>query len=204
MADFITCDNSNLSVEDLLKLLLSKDSDDNPSIRTTLSGIGSVYPSGLPKRLSTEITRPADTTAYTAGDSINETVAVAKELTGAAINNGGGGILMDIMLESDDVTNMAGKTVTVWLYNGTFTPIADNSPFTNTYANKDLRILSFQATFSSPVSGSTSCIAEVQVGKEYVCGAGSTSLFLALQHNTGGNSASGKKINVVLRVIELT
>ena len=152
-------------------------------------------------RSSVEITRPNTTPTYTAGDSINETVAVIKELTNVTTAVGGGGVIMDCMIETDDVTNFAGKSVMLWIYRTAPIAIADDAVFTTLYANKDKRVMSIPVTFTTPATGSDSCVGEASVIKEFVCDPASTSLYCALQYTTGGAAAASKHFNIVLRTI---
>jgi len=160
-----------------------------------------IQPSNVYIRSSVEITRPNTTPTYAAGDSINETVAVIKELTNVTTAVGGGGVIMDCMIECNDVTNFVGKTVTLWLYKSAPTAIADDAAFTNLYANKDKRVMSIPVTFSTPATGSDSCVGEASVIKEFVCDPASTSLHCALQYTTGGAAAASKHFNIAIRTI---
>jgi hypothetical protein len=152
-------------------------------------------------RSSVEITRPNTTPTYSAGDSINETTPVIKELTNVTTSVGGGGVIIDCMIETDDVTNFAGKSVMLWLYKSAPTAIADDAVFTNLYANKDKRVMSIPVTFLTPATGSDSCVGEASVIKEFVCDPASTSLYCALQYTTGGAAAASKHFNIVLRTV---
>jgi len=108
---------------------------------------------------------------------------------------------MDCMIECDDVTNFAGKSVMLWIYRTVPTAVADDAVFTTLYANKDKRVMSIAVTFTTPATGSDSCVGEASVIKEFICDPASTSLYCALQYTTGGAAAASKHFNIVLRTI---
>ena len=178
-----------------------KQSDGSQKTQVVNATGDAISPNATYLRSSVEITRPNTTPTYSAGDSINETSPVIKELTNVTTSAGGGGVIMDCVIKCDDVTNMSGKSVMLYLYNVAPTPIADDSAFTELYADKGKDPIAIPVTFNTPTTGSTSCTAEVSVIKSFVCATGSTSLYCALQYTTGGLVAASKHFNIVLRTI---
>jgi hypothetical protein len=162
-----------------------------------------LYPSGEVATGSAEITRPADTTAYASGDSINSSTSspVASEITGMAIKSGGGGLLDSIKIESD-ITAMASKTVRVWVFNDTPATITnDNAAFTTAYADK-AKLLFFEDVVMEALEGtSDNVIGVLSVAKAYKCAA--TSLFILVQAVSAFTPTSGGKVNVTLNAIKL-
>ena len=263
-------------------------------------------PSGTPVSVAVELTRPADTTAYTANDAINSVVAVAQvdtltltgtsgtadvtgtggltktatfntdltttasdfvtafaadylavgitltssgediiftasvagvsftspvitttdgDLSGTVVNTtanvtpgtlefanmavaaGGGGYLNEIKLESN-ITDLASKTIRVWLFKEAPANVqSDNVAFQSYYADKDKRLFYVDVTFDALLGSSDTVIGSSAVTdaslamREYVCT--STSVFAALQAISAFTPTSGGKINVTLNSLKL-
>ena len=156
-------------------------------------------------KLVYELTRPADTTAYSANDAVNSSVAVPAviELPGAANELGGGGIAMMMKLESN-MTDLAGKTIRVWFYNGTpANVVGDNVAFVNSFANRTKRSFYVDVTFDALLVGSDTVIGMVDLSKEFICDPASTSLFVLLQTLAAFTPTSGGKIYMALSVVKL-
>lgn len=89
-------------------------------------------PLGFPKTISVDVTRPADTTAYAAGDAIsNSTTAPTTggfTFTGAARKSGGSGLITDlcVMTSNDPATRLSGE---IYIFNQSVTNINDNAAF---------------------------------------------------------------------------
>jgi hypothetical protein len=96
-----------------------------------------VSPLGFPKTIKVDITRPADTTAYAAGDAMsNSTTAPTSggfTLTDAARKSGGSGIITDVCVASsnDPGTRLNGE---IYFWDQAVTNINDNAAFTVTDA----------------------------------------------------------------------
>jgi hypothetical protein len=161
-------------------------------------------PNGLPYVETIEITRPANTTAYTAKDAINSSTSepVAFEFEQMAITNGGGGMLMDIKVESD-MTTIASTTLRLWFFNeAPSSIISDNAAFANAYTDRDKRIFYVDVEMDAQEGSSTSIVGQASVIKEYKCA--DTSLFMQVETIEGFTPTSGGKINVTLTVLKLS
>ena len=77
---------------------------------------------------SKTVTRPANTTAYIAGDVIGDVRAALDEFTNVAKANGYGVNIVNVRLQTND-TGLAGKEINVHFYNDSVTAIADNAAF---------------------------------------------------------------------------
>lgn len=81
--------------------------------------------------LSTDITRPADTSAYAANDNLaNSTSAPTSggfTLTGAGIVSGGAGVITDLIVTSSNPAG--GLQGEVWIFDTSVTNINDNAAF---------------------------------------------------------------------------
>lgn len=80
---------------------------------------------------TTDITRPADTTAYAAADCLSDSTTVPTSggftFTGAARATGKSGIITDLMVTSSNPAgNLAGE---VWVFDSSVTNVNDNAAF---------------------------------------------------------------------------
>lgn len=100
--------------------------------------------------IKANLTRPADTTAYAAGDAVTDstTAPTALTFTGCAGQDGGSGLIIGALLQ--DSANQATKgQFELWLFTDSPTPDNDNALFTPTDAeNRTLVcIIEFSAAF---------------------------------------------------------
>ena len=158
-----------------------------------------IYPAGEPVTQAVEITRPADTTAYTANDAINSstTTPVAFEFTGMAVAAGGGGMLAQVKIETD-ITAAASQQLRLWFYNAAPTNIAnDNAAHVNYYADKATRLFYIDVNMDALLAGSDEIIGvTLPLYEAYNCAA--TSLFVLVQALTGFTPTSGGKLYITL------
>ena len=88
------------------------------------------------KRVSASFTRPANTTAYAAGDVVGPvTTPAVQTLAGAGRVNGGTGKIVAATLETNNATVTNG-TFRVHIFNASFTPEADNAAFAGQHTNR--------------------------------------------------------------------
>lgn len=87
-----------------------------------------VAPLGFPVTLSTDVTRAANTTTYAINDNFGSTPSGGYTITGAGRKSGGSGIILDAFFafEEDAATPATGE---IFLFNTSFTEVADNSAF---------------------------------------------------------------------------
>ncbi len=91
-----------------------------------------VSPLGFPVTVQTDVTRPADTTAYAAGDALSDSTSAPTSggftLSNAARKSGGSGIITDMLIASsnDPATRLAGE---IFLFNQSVTNVNDNAAF---------------------------------------------------------------------------
>ena len=82
--------------------------------------------------VSTDVTRPADTTAYAVGDALSDSTSAPTSggftFTSAARTSGGSGIITDAIITTaaDAATLLQGE---IWLFNQAVTNINDNAAF---------------------------------------------------------------------------
>jgi hypothetical protein len=90
------------------------------------------------KTFEVEITRPSNTTAYTAGDVVADVSAAFLPLLNVAKATGTGVKIIRCRIQTDD-TGVAGKKFNLHLYKEAPTFIADNAAFAISYANATKR-----------------------------------------------------------------
>lgn len=104
-------------------------------------------------------------------------------LSDVAINNGGGGFIMDFNMESSAV-QFASATIRVWLFNDIPAGIVgDNVAYVNSFANADKRMACayFDCTFDALLAGSDTVIGKCQPNAEYVCTTASKNMYALIQ-----------------------
>lgn len=144
------------------------------------------------------------------GTVVNTTANVTPgtlEFANMAVAAGGGGYLNEIKLESN-ITDLASKTIRVWLFKEAPANVqSDNVAFQSYYADKDKRLFYVDVTFDALLGSSDTVIGSSAVTdaslamREYVCT--STSVFAALQAISAFTPTSGGKINVTLNSLKL-
>lgn len=150
--------------------------------------------------VAAEYTRPANTTAYTALDAISDDTSAAAVHALAFPGVGVSGYIVGARITTTQ--NTCTETFRLHLYRSQPTPIVDNSPFTNLYANNANRIgqLSFGAA-AAEGSGSTAAEAILTAGSgnvpmPYVTKGGD--LYGLLEAVGGFTPASGQQFYVEL------
>ena len=142
-----------------------------------------------------------DLTGTVAHTTANVTL-VPYEFELMSINNGGGGFLMDVKIETN-ITAFASKNFRVWLYREQPTTLlGDNVAFVNSYSDKNKLIGFIDVTMEALLTGSDSVVGQASsVMKQYTCA--DTSLFIALQTIDAVTPTSGGKFNITLNVLKL-
>jgi hypothetical protein len=159
------------------------------------------FSGGVPTKFIHELTRPADTAAYLAGDGINvsttEPVAIEFANVGGA---NGGGYLAFLKVESN-ITALAGATLRLWFFNDTPTGIVnDNAPYTNSYANSSKRVFYVDITFDALLAGSDTVFGQsFPIFNEYVA----QNLYCLIQTLTAFTPTSGGKIKISLSCVKI-
>jgi hypothetical protein len=94
----------------------------------------------LIKRINASVlTRPANTTAYAAGDVVGTASTGVLTLNGAAKSNSGGGRILGVRLNKSGTT-VTNATFTVHFYNTAPTAVADNAAWDSLYAEAEYYI----------------------------------------------------------------
>lgn len=118
-----------------------------------LRGQTRVVAAGLTTVLSATITRPADTTAYAAGDEMTDTGGTIRTITGAARYSGGSGIIQGIYVSQSTVWTTK-PAMEIWIYDTTSTPVSDNGAFAPTDGVTDtaIAVIPVTATYAGTVN----------------------------------------------------
>lgn len=168
------------------------------------------------KIISASVTRPADTTAYAAGDALtNSTSApVVLTLSGMGRFNAGGGLIVSANLL--DSANQATKPdIELWIFSVSPTPDNDNAAFTptDTELGNLVGIIEFKGSTKSYVGDATAgaggnlMIPGTQAGTAvptftipFVCAASQTSLFGLLVVRNAYTPVSAEIFTVMLAI----
>ncbi len=135
--------------------------DANGSLRGVSGGYTTV--------LSAVLTRPADTTAYAAGDEMTDTGGTIRTITGAARFSAGSGIIQGVFCSQDHLWTTR-PALELWIYDTTSTPVADNGAFAPTDAVTDTCIgiiplsVSYTGTVNQGLDSGTISIPFLTVG----------------------------------------
>lgn len=98
------------------------------------------------------LTRPANTTPYSDGDAIRDTVGIATQKFAGVAKLAGRGVNFINLVAFTNDTGLAGKTINVVFYKESpASPIADNSAFTYGAANELIRKGTVQLTFGTGI-----------------------------------------------------
>ena len=158
-------------------------------------------------RLSTEFTRPANTTAYTANSAVSDGSTVA--LT--CLNPDGTSVpalkvgasyqikTVGITMDSSGTTN---ASFDVYLYSSGVTAFADNADFTLAYNLKHIRIGKTAVTLATGDTNST-CAEAVSTDVNQVFKAQTSTLGFHLVASAGYTPISSGKIYIKVMLIEI-
>jgi len=155
------------------------------------------------------VTRPANTTAYAAGDVVTNSTSAPTVITFAncAKANGGSGVVFGA--ECVDSANQSTKpTLELWLFDTTFTPDNDNAPFTPTDA--ELATLVGIVQFSTwlvgdataGAGGNCASMGSLSDPIAFVAGAATTNLFGILVVRNAYTPVSEEQFTVRLHILQ--
>ena len=153
---------------------------------------------GFQATINTTFTRPADTTAYAAGDAVSNSTSSPSILSfaGAARAAGGSGMILSALHTKNSTTAASYR---LWLYRETVAAVADNAQFPLLWANRANRFgwIDFAHTTGGTGSDSSSSLVTfVNLPLSLV----GTALFGQLTTPSGYTPASGEQHFVELTV----
>jgi hypothetical protein len=160
------------------------------------------------KRLTATLTRPANATAYAAGDIIanSDTAPTVNVLAGAALSNGRGGKINALIL-IDSSNPVTPGDFELWLLNAAHTATNDNAA----WAPSDAEAETVEAIISLPGSGSIAGnagsaaagnrIYQIKdINKDFRCAAASKNLWWVLIARNAHAAVSGEKFTLKLDI----
>lgn len=156
---------------------------------------------GLLAPVSLEFTRPADTAAYVANDSVSDSTSAPTtlEFTNAVRANGGSGYITRAVLVTNQSTNVS--QFRLHLYSVAPTAGNDNAPFALSWAQRanGLGFIDFDA-MQTEGSGSDMAVAVWRQPLAIIAAGGTRSIFAKLETKLGFTPASGQVFRIVLIV----
>jgi hypothetical protein len=155
---------------------------------------------GNMSQVSGAFTRPADTTAYAAKDTVSNSTSapVVITFTNVARVNAGSGYVVGARLMTDQSTNVANYRL--HLFHTTVTPINDNAAYTLLWANRASRVghIDFAAA-ATEGSGSTAANSlNATVRLPFKCAGGDRNLFGILETLAAFTPASAQNYFIEL------
>lgn len=171
----------------------------------TVQGVASMTPvstAGYQVEAQTDVTRPADTTAYTANDAWADSTSAPTSggftLTGAGRTSGGSGVITDIMFTSSAVpgTLLQGE---LHIFKSAPTAINDNAAWNLSDADAKLRIAIVPFTLLADANNSYYHAQNLNIG--YTC-SGSANLRFLIKVKNAYTPASAEVLTVCAKCIQ--
>jgi hypothetical protein len=164
-------------------------------------------PLGFPVTCSTDITRPADTTAYAPNDAWSDSTSAPTvggfTLSGAARKSGGSGIITDIVVVSsvDPATLLQGE---LWIFDGAATAVNDNAAFALSDADAKTLVAVVPFTLASTTGGSgTNSYAHLQGLNIQFTAVGSANLRYLVKVKNAYTPASAELLTVRAKILQI-
>lgn len=161
-----------------------------------------VSPLGFFATCSTDITRPADTTAYAANDALSDSTSAPTSggftFTNAARKSGGSGVITDLLVMS---SNAAGaQQGEIWIFDQAVTNINDNAA----YAISDAEVKTVVAKIPyTTVADTNNALAHVQgLSIGYTC-VGSANLRFLVKIKAAYTPASAEVTTVRIKCLQI-
>ena len=163
---------------------------------------------GFTKVVTAAITRPADTTAYTAGDVVQTSTSTHTPITftDAARHIGGSGVLLDALL-LDSACQTTKLDAELYLFDTTMTAPVDNAAWAPTDAIMATLVaivdLGASPWVGDPTAGTGNVAYQVQNNNAgFVCGASSRNLFGVLVARNAYTPVSGEVFTIRLKMAQ--
>jgi hypothetical protein len=162
-----------------------------------------VSPLGFPVTVQTDVTRPADTTAYATGDAISNSTSAPTSggftLTGAARKSGGSGIITDMTIASsnDPATRLSGE---IFLFDQAVTNINDNAAFA--VSDAEIKTCVGVVPFSLFDAGNNGFAHITGLNILFTC-VGSANLRFLVRTRNAYTPASAEEITVTAKILQI-
>lgn len=165
------------------------------------STTGALITDDTHKVIRASFTRPANTTAYAAGDVVNgDGVLVPVTVSAAARSNGGGGVIESVGLLTNNVTVTNG-TFRVHFFNASHATAADNAAFASLYANRATYVGFADLTILVADSASaTAAAVNVDVNLPFQCASSGDDLYAVVVATAAYTPASAQVFQLTVAV----
>lgn len=179
----------------------SVDEGDAGALRMTLSRELLTKPITPVVTCSTDITRPADTTAYAANDALSDSTSAPTSggftFTSVARKSGGSGIITDLLVMSSNATG--GMQGEIWIFDTSVTNINDNSAFA--ISDSEVKTVVGKVPFTT-VADTNNALAHVQgLSIGFTC-VGSANLRFLVKVKASYTPASAEVLTVRIKAIQ--
>jgi len=154
------------------------------------------------RTLTYTLTRPADTTAYAAGDVIANATSEATlpELTAAKA--AGAGIKIDNLRVQINNTLWAGTRLRIHIYRDSVTALNDNAAFTMLQSNADKRVGFIDVTLATAEGGATDSVAGINLYDKISLSTVANKLYFIPQILDAKTPISGQVFKIQFGVIQ--
>jgi hypothetical protein len=163
---------------------------------------------GFTKVVTAALTRPDDTTAYTAGDVVQSSTSTHTPITftDCARHNGGSGVLLDALL-LDSACQTTKLDAELYLFDTTVAPAHDNEAWAPSDAELVtlVAIIDFGASpwVGDPTAGTGNVAFQVQNNNAgFVCGAASRNLFGVLVARNAYTPVALEVFTIRLKIVQ--
>lgn len=153
--------------------------------------------------VSTDITRPADTTQYAANDCLSDSTSAPTAggftFTSAARASGGSGIITDCIVASsnDPATPIQGE---VWIFDTSVTNVNDNAAFVVSDSEIKTLVATIPFTLTDSGNNDSAHIQNLAIG--FTC-SGSANLRYLIRVKNAYTPASAEVLTVRLKIIQV-
>lgn len=155
------------------------------------------------KTATTSITRPADTTAYAAGDAIaNSTSAPTSGgfvFSGIARASGKSGIMSDLIVTSSNPAG--GLSGEVYIFDTSVTAVNDNAAFGISDAEAKTLVAKIPFTLSANTNNAMAQVTNLAIGFEAV---GSANLYFLVRVTAAYTPISGEELTFRLKALQVS
>lgn len=162
-----------------------------------------VSPLGFPVTVQTDVTRPADTTAYAINDAISNSTTSPTSggftLSGIARRSGGSVLITDVIVNSsaDPATPLQGE---IFLFNQAVTNINDNAAFA--VSDTEIKTCVGRVGFANEDVGNNNFYHAQNLNILATC-VGSADLRFLLRAKNAYTPASGEVLTITVKAIQL-
>jgi hypothetical protein len=162
-----------------------------------------VAPLGFFVTVSTDITRPADTTAYATNDALSDSTSAPTSggftFTSAARKSGGSGVITDAIIttSNDAGTLLQGE---IWLFNQAVTNVNDNAAFA--VSDAEIKTCVGKIPFTLEDAGNNGFYHAQNLNIGFTC-SGSANLRYLIRVKNAYTPASAEVLTCVLKIMQV-